>query len=305
LKLQMIVVEGTVCSWTAESLGSIARRLVSLLSVAGLMMIHIVVEVWRVRLFGLILILILILFASLIVLLLFTMTILVQSLVHNVMLQLRDKWKNHVERIGSYLALILHVALVVAIGRQLIDREPRAILNLVSRARTELRVHGDIIDNVEPRKVKVTGRPLEVAAPVDEMTTVESRFLENLSDSALNGLLILVHLSLGERPRILREVGLHQQAMLHVRRQEDCTVSGHRDLVVSPFLENSIEIRDVMAERRNVLKDVESKLLDPARVHRILFLGAEKVEEEPMRELDLKEQPNEIRLLFLRLRRES
>lgn len=82
-----------------------------------------------------------------------------QTLIGNPMLELRDKWKNHVEGIRSDLLLIHEVAIVIAICRQLIDCEPRAVLNFVACARRKFRIGWDILDDVETRVLIIAGLP--------------------------------------------------------------------------------------------------------------------------------------------------
>lgn len=57
----------------------------------------------------------------------------------------------------------------------------------------------------------------------------------------------------------------------------------------------------MVIQKRDMLEDQQRKLLDSARVNRVDVLCAVKVEEEPMSELNLKEQPNKIRLFSIRL----
>lgn len=51
-----------------------------------------------------------------------------------------------------------------------------------------------------------------------------------------------------------------------------------------------------------MLEDLTRELLDAAREDRIFLLCAEKVEEEPVRELDLEEETDLVARLLLRLK---
>lgn len=61
-------------------------------------------------------------------------------------------------------------------------------------------------------------------------------------------------------------------------------------------------MRNVVIHGRDVLENVQSELLDSARIDQVLFLCAIEVEEKPMCELDLEEQSNEISFFCFRLK---
>jgi hypothetical protein len=237
LVLQVIIVEGSVGGAVENVCRRIACRFISLFAVSRTIVVaSIVVEERRVRLLHVHSMAVAIrvavhVFLSRLAVVLFLLAaasrIHAHPLVHDPVLQFRYERENHVEGVGANLPVVSHVAFVVSVGREEIDGEPRAILDLVSCAWTEFRLDGDVLDDVQSRVLIVTRLSFDEVIRAYQMTAIEARLFVHLSHCALHRILVLVHFSLGERPGILRKEGLDEQAVLHVRREHDCAVGWH------------------------------------------------------------------------------
>lgn len=207
------------------------------------------------------------------------------------LLQLLDEGHHHEEgvRVHSQVRLALGVCFIV--GQQ-VNGEPFAALNLVAGAGNELCVHWHSSDDVEARELVVEDG-LEEVGWRDEMGSVEAGLFEYFANGAMQRLLVLIDLSLGKTPGALRPKGLHEQDVIQVGTDQDCTVRGHTKFVLLPVLHNPVQVRDMGAQEGNVLENVPCKLFDATR-HQVILGGTEEVQVEPVRQFHLEAYSDQV-----------
>ena len=243
--------------------------------------------------------------------------------------QCLDERNDHEEGVGRVAERLLG-AQVLSVYGQLVDAEPSDLLDLATRARLELGLYAHVWHNVQAYDL-IVDVDLQVLVVDELVADVVAGLFEHLAYGAVGLGLLLEHLSLGKAPRSLSPEALHEQHIAHRFVEYDRAICGHRVLEHLPLGEDLVDLIRVLHEERTVAEYVLGKGANAARLElvltvrllldkllgRLVFVGRErrgrrrrgrsrvvrrclaiKIQVEPVSDLDLKENTDEIRALL-------